>query len=125
VIPAALAAVVLAAGQIPAPASVMIDFLDNPTAYRGQTLTFAVRMPAGLRQGFREVGFPDDECRFWQRVGDPPAQFAVVVNVRAAQPRSPNARGGDPVWLTFRCEQGRADAGNVALAIRRPPARVK
>ncbi|MEL7554896.1 MAG: hypothetical protein AAGU26_01865 [bacterium] len=87
------------------------QFFDNPTAFTGKSIRIIARLAAG-GQLRATVGYNVKFIGFTEA----PMEFFFVTIPRELD--VPNiSEYGDPVIITFRCEQGRLDQGNVALSV--------
>lgn len=86
------------------------QFFDNPAAFKGKTIRLIARLAAGgqLRAvtGYtvKFIGFTEAPMEY----------FFITIPKGLEVPNV--SEYGDPVIITFRCEQGLLDKGNVALS---------
>lgn len=97
------------------PAPSLGEFLDDPKAFEGRTLTFRLEYTGGnpLRERAGNQGVP------FKGVG-PKAPKAVLGLDLPRGLKLPLAFDGDELVVTFACGGGDADRGNVVESIRRP-----
>jgi len=87
------------------------DFFDNPTAFKDKTIRLIARLTAGgsLRA---TVGY---NVRFIAYTKAPMEYFFITIPKDLEVPNV--SEWTDTVVITFRCEQGLLDKGNIALSI--------
>lgn len=93
------------------------DFVDNPTKYKGKTLTLQVtyiETSTTLDMQGGEKGIPFTAI-------DPNNKAKLVLAVDIPKGfKAPAARKGEDVVVTFKCNEGATGKGNVAVTITRP-----
>lgn len=87
------------------------QFFDSPTAFTGKTIRIIARLTAG-GQLRATVGH---NVRFIAYTEAPMEYFFITIPMELEVPNV--SEWTDTVIITFRCEQGRLDQGNVALSI--------
>ncbi len=87
------------------------QFFDSPTAFTGKTIRIIARLAAG-GQLRATVGY---NVKFIGFTEAPMEYFFITIPKDLEVPNV--SEWTDTVVITFRCEQGRLDQGNVALAI--------
>lgn len=94
------------------------DFIDNTENYKGKTLTFRLKFADGSFPGtLRELSGGSALFSGTNRQGTAKLRMNILL------PRVldvPKARSGDELIVTFICEQGSNEKGNVAQKITRP-----
>lgn len=87
------------------------QFFDNPAVFKGKTIRIIARLAAGgqlravIGYTVKFIGFTEAPMEYF---------FITIPNGLEV----PNvSEYGDPVIITFRCEQGLLEKGNVALSI--------
>ena len=91
--------------------SAAAQFFDNPTAFKDKTVRLIARLAAG-GQLRATVGF---NVRFIAYTKAPIEYFFITIPKGMEVPNV--SEFGDTVVITFRCEQGLLDKGNIALSI--------
>jgi len=91
--------------------SAAAQFFDNPTAFKDKTVRMIARLAAG-GQLRATVGF---NVRFIAYTKAPIEYFFITIPKGMEVPNV--SEFGDTVVITFRCEQGLLDKGNIALSI--------
>lgn len=87
------------------------QFFDNPAAFKDKTVRLIARLAAG-GQLRATVGF---NVRFIAYTKAPIEYFFITIPKDMEVPNV--SEFGDTVVITFRCEQGLLDKGNVAISI--------
>ncbi len=87
------------------------QFFDNPAAFKDKTVRMIARLAAG-GQLRATVGF---NVKFIAYTKAPIEYFFITIPKDLEVPNV--SEFGDTVVITFRCEQGLLDKGNVALSI--------
>ena len=98
----------------------LLDFNDDPDAFKGKTLTFEMQVSEPANDGLREVPKEKAQLVLTARVGMPPASVRLVVDYADIADKVVNAHQGDRVVVTFDCLAGSLKNGNVAKSITRP-----
>ena len=93
--------------------SAAAQFFDNPAAFKEKTVRMIARLAAG-GQLRATVGF---NVRFIAYTKAPIEYFFITIPKEMEVPNV--SEFGDTVVITFRCEQGLLDKGNVAISITR------
>lgn len=91
--------------------STAAQFFDNPAAFKEKTVRLIARLAAG-GQLRATVGF---NVRFIAYTKAPIEYFFITIPKDMEVPNV--SEFGDTVVITFRCEQGLLDKGNIALSI--------
>jgi hypothetical protein len=91
--------------------SAAAQFFDNPAAFKDKTVRLIARLAAG-GQLRATVGF---NVRFIAYTKAPIEYFFITIPKDMEVPNV--SEFGDTVIITFRCEQGLLDKGNIALSI--------
>lgn len=91
--------------------SAAAQLFDNPAAFKDKTVRLIARLAAG-GQLRATVGF---NVRFIAYTKAPIEYFFITIPKDMEVPNV--SEFGDTVVITFRCEQGLLDKGNVALSI--------
>lgn len=93
--------------------STAAQFFDNPATFKDKTVRLIARLAAG-GQLRATVGF---NVRFIAYTKAPIEYFFITIPKDLEVPNI--SEFGDTVVITFRCEQGLLDKGNVAISITR------
>ncbi len=91
--------------------SAAAQFFDNPATFKDKTVRLIARLAAG-GQLRATVGF---NVRFIAYTKAPIEYFFITIPKDMEVPNV--SEFGDTVVITFRCEQGLLDKGNIALSI--------
>jgi len=91
--------------------STAAQFFDNPATFKDKTVRLIARLAAG-GQLRATVGF---NVRFIAYTKAPIEYFFITIPKDMEVPNV--SEFGDTVVITFRCEQGLLDKGNIALSI--------
>lgn len=91
--------------------SAAAQFFDNPVAFKDKTVRLIARLAAG-GQLRATVGF---NVKFIAYTKAPMEYFFITIPKDMEVPNV--SEFGDTVVITFRCEQGLLDKGNIALSI--------
>lgn len=111
------------AGRSGMTAKKLREFGDNPTKYKGQTLTVKAEYYGSGLAGYIENGVLPVELYVPFRVSGSVngGYFKYAINVRVAKgSRVPPFAPLDDAVLTFKCTKGELDDGNEAIRIVRP-----
>jgi hypothetical protein len=107
----------------PAEATIVnvVDFIDNTPRYRGQTVTLPLMVRSTpLSRGRRSLrDMVGGSARFMSTAEDG-NRLDMTIDLPAGLD-VPKAFFADRVVVSFRCDRGELQRGNVALSIDRPP----
>lgn len=93
-------------------------FIDNTAEYKGKIVTVEMEIESNIARGVSLADSDNSYIRFSETT--PEGLDAVIVVRTPKGIKMPRAQTGERVVVTFRCTEGKASFGNIAIAVTRP-----